>query len=194
MAGYRKTKLEDQSAKKDAGKAKLSLVPTEIIYDIAKVREYGNKKYGDSNSWKRVNPQRYIDAAYRHFLAFVKDNKSVDEESGLSHLSHLACNIAFLSYFEKQGFANEEATAIHLSAEDIADFSLEDADTMELDPMGSYKVQQDLQALIKELDWLCNLIIDNFAPEYIREASAYLVKTGEVKGRFDVDVKDSSEN
>lgn len=39
---------------------------------------------------------RYRDAAYRHWLAYLEDPASVDKESGLPHLWHLACNIAFL--------------------------------------------------------------------------------------------------
>lgn len=38
-------RYQDQSAKADAGKPKLSLVPVEIIRDIARIREYGNGKY-----------------------------------------------------------------------------------------------------------------------------------------------------
>ena len=91
----------DQTAKADAGKLRLTLVPTQIIWDIAAIREYGNKKYKDPDNWKRVEPQRYRDAAYRHFLKYIEDPHSVDEESGLSHLAHLACNIAFLCEFEK---------------------------------------------------------------------------------------------
>lgn len=90
----------DQSAKADAGKAKLSLVPTQIIYDIARVREYGNKKYGSSDNWKGVEPERYRDAAFRHLLAYLNDPSGCDEESGLPHLWHLACNIAFLCEME----------------------------------------------------------------------------------------------
>lgn len=92
---------EDQTIKADAGKPKLSLVPRQIIFDIAKVREYGLKKYGESESWKQVDIQRYRDAAFRHFMAYLDDPQGVDAESGLSHLSHLACNIAFLSELEK---------------------------------------------------------------------------------------------
>ena len=91
----------DQTAKADVGKLRLTLVPTQIIWDIAAIREYGNKKYKDPDNWKRVEPQRYRDAAYRHFLRYIEDPHSVDEESGLSHLAHLACNIAFLCEFEK---------------------------------------------------------------------------------------------
>lgn len=94
--------MSDQSIKSDAGKLKLTLVPTGITKAIAVVREYGNIKYSDSDSWKRVEPQRYRDAAYRHFLAYIEDPRSVDEESGINHLWHLACNIAFLIEMENK--------------------------------------------------------------------------------------------
>jgi len=92
----------DQTLKKDSGKPRLTLVPRQIIFDIAKIREYGVSKYGDSDSWKRVELQRYRDAAYRHFLAYLDDPKGIDKESGLTHLAHLACNIAFLCELEKE--------------------------------------------------------------------------------------------
>ena len=96
-------KVDDQTAKADAGKPKLTLVPRQIIYDIAEVREYGNNKYpeGGPDNWKKVSAERYRDAAYRHWLAYLEDPESVDEESGIKHLKHLACNIAFLCEFDK---------------------------------------------------------------------------------------------
>ena len=92
----------DQTIKADAGKLRLTLVPTELIRAVAVIREYGVNKYGESESWKRVEIQRYRDAAYRHFLAYIDNPKSVDEESGLPHLWHLACNIAFLCELENK--------------------------------------------------------------------------------------------
>lgn len=80
----------------DNGKPKLTLVPTQIITDIARVREYGVKKYKDPENWKRVEIERYRDAAFRHLIAYVNDPYGVDDESELPHLSHLACNVAFL--------------------------------------------------------------------------------------------------
>ena len=82
--------------KYDNGKPKLTLVPTQILVDIARVREYGIEKYKDPDNWKRVEIERYRDAAFRHFIAYINDPYGVDDESGLPHLSHLACNIAFL--------------------------------------------------------------------------------------------------
>lgn len=94
--------MQNQTIKADAGKPRLSLVPTEIINAIAHVREFGNKKYNDPNSWRQVEPERYRDAAFRHLLKYINDPYGVDEESGLPHLWHLACNIAFLIELDKE--------------------------------------------------------------------------------------------
>lgn len=97
----------DQTIKADEGKPKLSLVPTEIIKDIARVREYGNNKYpeGGPDNWKNVEPERYRDAMFRHLLAYLEDPASIDEESKLPHLWHLSCNAAFLCELEKENFS-----------------------------------------------------------------------------------------
>lgn len=99
--------MSDQTAKADAGKPQLSLVPSAIIYAIAAIREYGCRKYpeGGKDNWKQVEPQRYRDAMYRHLLAYIDDPGGVDAESGLPHLWHLACNAAFLC--EMEGKAND---------------------------------------------------------------------------------------
>lgn len=91
----------DQAAKADAGKLQLTLVPTELIRAVSRIRMYGVQKYHNPENWKRVDPQRYRDAAFRHFLAYLDDPASLDKESGLPHLHHLACNIAFLIALEE---------------------------------------------------------------------------------------------
>jgi len=96
--------LNSQEAKTDAGKPQLTLVPKEIIYRIAEVRRYGVMKYpdGGKDNWRRVEPQRYWDACVRHIIAALDDYKKTDEESGLLHLSHAACNLAFLLEMMKE--------------------------------------------------------------------------------------------
>lgn len=93
--------MYNQEAKADAGKIKPTLVPRQIIRDIAVIREYGNRKYGSPENWREVEPERYRDALCRHLLAYLDDPDSVDEESGYPHLWHLACNCAFLCEMEK---------------------------------------------------------------------------------------------
>ena len=90
----------DQTAKADAGKLQLTLVPTQIIKDIAEVRMYGNRKYGDPDNWKQVGIERYKDALMRHLIAYLEDPQGVDEESGIPHYKHLACNMAFICEME----------------------------------------------------------------------------------------------
>lgn len=96
--------LNSQDAKADAGKLQLTLVPKQIIYNIAEVREYGCNKYpnGGRDNWKAVEPQRYWDACVRHIVAAMDDYTRRDDESGLLHLSHAATNLAFLLEMMKE--------------------------------------------------------------------------------------------
>ena len=87
---------KDTSAKADTGKPHPSYVPVEIIREVMAIREMGTKKYGSPDNWKDVEPERYHEALLRHILALWKDPYAIDDESGLLHLSHAACNIAFL--------------------------------------------------------------------------------------------------
>lgn len=97
-----------QEAKADAGKPRPTLVPTSLIWAVAAIREYGCQKYHDPENWRQVEPQRYRDAAYRHFLAYLDDPHGVDAESGLPHLWHMACNIAFLIEMEGDHHGTEK--------------------------------------------------------------------------------------
>ena len=90
----------NQAAKADAGKLDLTLVPRQIIREIAAVRGFGNQKYHSPDNWRTVEPERYRAAAFRHLLAYLDDPSGVDEESGLPHISHLATNIALLIELE----------------------------------------------------------------------------------------------
>ena len=92
-------KPPDQQAKADAGKPRPTLVPVSLIEAVTAVRMYGNEKYHDPENWRQVEPQRYQDALYRHWLSYLKGEKC-DPESGLPHLWHLACNAAFLIEME----------------------------------------------------------------------------------------------
>ena len=83
-------------AKNDDGKLKLSHVPPQIIIEIAKIRDYGNRKYADPDNWKRVAATKFHEALLRHIVAAWENPAAVDPESGLPHLSHAACNLAFL--------------------------------------------------------------------------------------------------
>lgn len=67
-----------------------------LIRGVALTREFGTNKYGDENNWKQVERRRYLDALWRHLMAYTEDPLSVDDESGLNHMCHVATNAAFL--------------------------------------------------------------------------------------------------
>ncbi len=96
-----KHEKSSQNIKQDSGKPKLSLVPPAIIKAVGNIRTFGNTKYSDPNSWKQVEPVRYRDALMRHLVEYLEDPSSLDKESRMPHLWHMACNIAFLCHLER---------------------------------------------------------------------------------------------
>lgn len=87
--------------KHDGGKPRLDLVPAEIIEAVGIVMTHGIEKYGEG-SYKNVNPKRYRAALMRHICKWLKEPHGVDEDSGLPHLYHIACNVAFLLELDKE--------------------------------------------------------------------------------------------
>lgn len=82
------------------GKLDLTTVPPEVIIAIAKVREFGIRKYVSRDSWRDVDVMDYYKALWRHLIEIQLGN-DIDEESGLPHTYHIACNIAFIISLEE---------------------------------------------------------------------------------------------
>lgn len=91
-------RLVDSFMKFDKGKLRYGLIPPQATKAIAEVLTYGAKKY-KPNNWQLGEPDRYVDALYRHLEAWRAGEK-LDPESGLSHLAHAITNISFLLYFD----------------------------------------------------------------------------------------------
>lgn len=97
-----------EGEKFDQEKPDWSLLPVQPIEDTVKVLTFGAKKYSRDN-WKRVPNagDRYYAAAMRHLIAWRKGEK-LDEETGLSHLSHCICCLIFLHELENSVITQEE--------------------------------------------------------------------------------------
>ena len=93
---------DNQQAKADQGKPCPSLCPVSLIEAVTAVRMFGLQKYHDPDNWKQVEPERYHQAMLRHILAAWNDPYKIDPESGLPHIAHVACNIAFLLEMKKE--------------------------------------------------------------------------------------------
>lgn len=105
--------MDDQNAKRDDGKIRITLAPTEILEAVAVTRMYGDMKYGNSDNWKTVSVERYRDALCRHLIAYLREPYGRDLESNLPHLYHMATNIDFLLSLEiKAGVIPDAQTAL----------------------------------------------------------------------------------
>lgn len=106
----------NDNLKFDDNKPRLDLVPPELIEAVGIVRTYGVSKYGDSESWKQVEPYRYRAALMRHICLYLEEPDGVDAESGLPHLWHIACNVAFLIALnaEKRPISDFKAKTVNL--------------------------------------------------------------------------------
>lgn len=88
-------KANDAGKKLDAGKPSLGLVDRTALEELAKVLDFGKRKY-DAHNWRGgITWSRVIDSALRHINAF-NDGEDMDPESGLNHIAHAMCNCMFL--------------------------------------------------------------------------------------------------
>ena len=89
--------MKEIGMKFDDDKVRLDLIPAKAELELGKVLTFGAKKYAP-NSWQNVDNgiDRYIAAAMRHINA-MRQGEVNDAESGLSHASHAACNMMFVT-------------------------------------------------------------------------------------------------
>ncbi|RWB08760.1 MAG: hypothetical protein EOQ39_18890 [Mesorhizobium sp.] len=79
----------------------LLATPTLLIEDVARVLDFGSKKYSANNWRKGGRWVTVLDCAFRHMNKIAR-GETHDDESGLHHYAHVGCNIAFLMEFIEQ--------------------------------------------------------------------------------------------
>jgi uncharacterized protein YjbI with pentapeptide repeats len=90
-------KKETGGVKHDQGKPDFTYLSTELLTEVAKVREFGAKKYARDNWKKGFKFTRSLAAALRHIFAFL-GGEDKDPESGLLHLAHAVCCLEHCIY------------------------------------------------------------------------------------------------
>lgn len=104
-------KIEGGALRWSTGKIEVQRVPPSLVKSVAKVLQKSSQKYPDSEdgtaNWQKgMDYQGLIGNMERHLLAF-KEGEDLDKETGEHHLAHLACNIAFILEFEKNGIGSK---------------------------------------------------------------------------------------
>jgi Domain of unknown function (DUF5664) len=78
------------------------LVPIELVEATAEALEYGAGKYAPGN-WRKGLPILQVCASIvRHCFALMR-GEVIDRDSGVSHVSHICANAAFLATYSKSG-------------------------------------------------------------------------------------------
>lgn len=90
--------LEEKDLKKDAGKLPYDLLPLDAVEELTKIYQMGANKYAP-HSWEQgMRYSRVYAALLRHLFAWWR-GEDKDQESGLSHMAHVAWNaLALLTY------------------------------------------------------------------------------------------------
>jgi hypothetical protein len=86
------------------GKTRWDLLPYDALDSVAQVMTQGADKYGERN-WEKGFPWMSVfSSLMRHLFKWVR-GEDLDDETGLPHLSHAACNVLFLVtfYLRKSG-------------------------------------------------------------------------------------------
>lgn len=73
-------------------------ISLEMLLGTTRVLEFGAKKYSPDNWRKSGSWRKATDSALRHLLHAINGEK-IDPESGLYHMDHFGCNLAFLIEF-----------------------------------------------------------------------------------------------
>jgi hypothetical protein len=101
--------IDDNSPgrKDDGGKARHDLIPPELPDAVARVLAFGAAKYGERNWEKGMSWGRPFAALMRHMWAWWRGEEA-DPETGMSHLWHAGCCIAFLIAYEARGIGEDD--------------------------------------------------------------------------------------
>lgn len=92
----------------DNKKPCLSLIPPEVLPDVARVFEYGAKAHGLNNYRSKGRVSTYMDAALRHQLQVLdKREDDLDKESGLHHLDHAIADLMIARLYLMGDFTDD---------------------------------------------------------------------------------------
>ena len=90
-----------EGRKDDQGKIPYDLLPPELLEGTAAVLRFGATKYAPRNWELGMAWSRPFAALMRHMWAWWKGEKA-DPETGMSHLWHASCCLAFLIAYEQR--------------------------------------------------------------------------------------------
>lgn len=96
-----------EGRKDDQGKLPYDLLPPELLEGTAAVLRFGANKYAPRNWELGMAWSRPFAALMRHMWGWWKGEKA-DPETGMSHLWHASCCLAFLIAYEQRKIGTDD--------------------------------------------------------------------------------------
>lgn len=101
-----------EGRKDDTGKTPYELLPYWYLEGTARVLDFGAEKYGRWNWYKGMAWGRVFGALQRHLWKWwwstLTGGNGTDPETGMSHLWHAGCCLAFLMEYEAEGIGSDD--------------------------------------------------------------------------------------
>lgn len=85
-----------KTIKDDKEKPRVSMIPTDVLMDIAKAFTYGANKYGEYNYSLGIEYTRLYDAAQRHMNSWIM-GEDIDESTN-HHIDHAIASLIMLKH------------------------------------------------------------------------------------------------
>ena len=104
MSNYAKKAL--QGRKDDDEKARMDLLPADVLLEVGKRLKVGADKYSDRNWELGMDWGRPYAALMRHALAWW-GGELEDPETGQDHMIAVICNAIFLYEYAKHGLGED---------------------------------------------------------------------------------------
>lgn len=132
------------------GKSGVDQIPPQVLLELGRVYEMGERKYGRRNWLKGTAWHEFYGSALRHILRW-QSGEDLDDESGLPHLSHAIWNLVALQHFQMNGIGTDDrltGSPLKGSPKDLlSDYSMDTA-------LSRVRAEQDIAELIKRVNSL----------------------------------------
>lgn len=86
----------------DEEKCRVDLLPSDALWEIAKVLTFGARKYSAWNWYEGISYSRLFGACLRHLYQWWRGHDN-DSESSINHLAHAGCCLLFMLQFALEG-------------------------------------------------------------------------------------------
>lgn len=101
-------------SRSNAGKEPWRLLPFDALNQVVRVLQYGTRKYAARNWEQGLSWAECGDSMQRHWHRWFQLREDFDDESGLPHLAHIACNAVFMLAFQLRGTGTDDRPTVKL--------------------------------------------------------------------------------